>query len=207
VNKLNKMPDRQRGAVLGTHASLLSGTNQKGDATIMRKHSRVIFFVVACLAGFMGQLAAFGATTNSVWNLTSVSTFRAGKIHVARTNAASAVFLSDGTCGLLIGADEFGGTYTNNTRQLKLTLGTGGVAALKSNAVVLIQAQVPSGVTITVKSVKFNKNITLKNGVPVKATDTISGKGCETVGTRTKCKSFSLKTLWTNWTLTSGTDF
>jgi hypothetical protein len=172
----------------------------------MKGHSRVVFFVAACLAGFMGPLAAFGATTNSVWNLTSISSFKAGKIKVVETNSASAVFLSDGTCGLLIGADEFGGTYTNNTRQLKVILGAGGLATLKSNAVVLIQAQVPSGVTITVKSVKFNKNITLtKAGVPVKATDTISGKGCETVGTKTRCKSFSLKTLWTDWTWSSGT--
>jgi hypothetical protein len=172
----------------------------------MRKHSRVVFFVAACLAGFMGQLAAFGATTNSVWAVTSISTFRAGKIHVVETNAAHAVFLSDGTCSLLLGTNEFAGAYTNTTRKVTLTLGAGGVAALRSNAVALIQAQVPAA-TITVKSVKFNKNITLKSGVPVKATDTVGGKGCETFGTKTRCKSFTLKTLWTNWTLSSGADF
>jgi hypothetical protein len=175
-----------------------------GDAT-MKQHLRV--FTAACLAGFIGQLAAFGATTNSVWGLTSISSFKAGKINVARTNAATAVFLGDGTCSLLIGTNQFTGTYTNNTKQLTLTLGAGGLAAIKTNALELIQAQVPSA-TLTVKSVKFSSKIKLsKTGEPVKATDTVSGKGCETVGTKTKCKSFNLKTLWTDWTLTSGADF
>ncbi len=174
----------------------------------MKKHSRVVLFTAVCLAGFIGQVAAFGATTNSVWDLTSISSFSAGKIKVVETNAATAMFLSDGTCGLLIGTNRFAGTYTNNTKQVTLTLGGGGQAALASNAVALIQAQVSPGVTITVKSVKFSSKIKLSTtGVPVLATDTVSGKGCETVGNKTKCKSFKLKTLWKNWTLSSGTDF
>ena len=189
-----------------THARLFSGTNQKGDATL-KKHSRVVFFVAVCLAGFIGQLAAFGATTNSVWGLTSVSSFKAGKINVVKTNAATARFLSDGTCSLQIGTNQFAGTYTNNTKQLTLTLGAGGQASLKTNALELIQAQVPDA-TLSVKSVKFSSKIKLStNGVPVLATDTVSGKGCETVGTKTKCKGFKLKTLWKSWTLTSGTAF
>ena len=173
----------------------------------MKKHSRVVFFTAVCLAGFIGQLAAFGATTNSVWDLSAISSFKAGKIKVVETNAATAVFLSDGTCSLLIGTNQFSGAYTNTTKQIKLTLGAGGVAALKTNALDLIQAQVPSA-TLTVKSVKFSSKIKLSTtGVPVKATDTVSGKGCETIGGKTKCKSFSLKTLWTDWTLSSGTHF
>ena len=173
----------------------------------MKKHSRVVFFMAACLAGFIGQLAAFGATTNSVWNLTSTSTFKAGKIHVVETHAATAVFLSDGTCSVLVGGGEFDGNYTNNTKQLKLTLGAGGLAALKSEALALIQAQVPTA-TLTVKSVKFSSKIKLSTtGVPVIAKDTVSGKGCETFGTKTKCKGFKLTTLWTDWTLSSGTNF
>ena len=173
----------------------------------MKKHSRVVLFTAACLAGFIGQLAAFGATTNSVWGLTTISSFKAGKINVIRTNAATAVFLSDGTCGLLIGTNQFEGSYTNNTKQLTLTLGAGGQAALKTNALDLIQAQVPAA-TLSVKSVKFSPKIKLAtNGVPVVATDTVSGKGCETVGSKTKCKGFKLKTLWTDWTLSSGTAF
>ena len=173
----------------------------------MKKHSRVVLFMAVCLAGFIGQLAAVGATTNSVWDLTSISSFKAGKIKVAETNAASAVFLSDGTCSLLVGANEFAGSYTNNTKQVTLTLGAGGLTALKSNVVDLIQAQVGSGVTITVKSVKFSKIKLSKTGVPVLATDTVSGKGSETIGGKVKSKSFSLKTLWTDWTLSSGTHF
>jgi hypothetical protein len=173
----------------------------------MKKHSRVVFFTAVCLAGFIGQLAAFGATTNSVWGLTSISSFKAGKIKVVQTNAASAVFLSDGTCSLLIGTNQFAGAYTNNTKQVTLTLGTGGLASLKSNAVDLIKAHVGSGVTITVKSVKFSKIKLSKTGEPVVATDTVSGKGSETIGGKVRSKSFSLKTLWTDWTLTSGVDF
>jgi len=172
----------------------------------VKKLTRVVF-LATCLAGFIGQLAAFGATTNSAWNVTSISLFSAGKIKVLETNAASAVFLSDGTCSLLIGTNTFAGTYTNNTKQLTLILGAGGVAALKTNALNLIQPQVPSA-TLTVKSVKFSSKIKLStNGVPVSATDTVSGKGCETIGGKTKCKSFKLKTLWTNWILTAGEDF
>ena len=172
----------------------------------MKGHSRVVFFTAVCLVGFIGQVAAFGATTNSTWNITTISTFKAGKTKVVITNPVAAVFLSDGTCGLLVRTNQYAATYTNNTRQLKLTLSVGGLATLKSDVTALIQAQVPQA-TITVKSVRFSKNIVMKSGVPVKATDTVSGKGCETVGTRPRCKSFSLKTLWTNWTLTSGTDF
>ena len=172
----------------------------------MKKLTRVVF-LAACLAGFIGQLAAFGATTNSAWNITSISLFSAGKIKVLETNAATAVFLSDGTASLLIGTNSFAGTYTNNTKQVTLTLGAGGLASLKTNALDLIQAQVPSA-TLTVKSVKFSNKIKLSTtGVPVSATDTVSGKGCETIGGKVKCKSFKLKTLWTDWTLTSGSDF
>ena len=175
----------------------------------MKKHSRVVFCMAACLAGFIGQLAAFGATTNSVWDVTSISTFKVPRTHliVIQTNAATAVFLSDGTCSLLVGGGAFDGNYTNNTKKLKLTLGTGGQAAMKTNALDLIQPHVPTA-TLTVKKVKFSSTIKLStNGVPVKATDTVSGKGCELVGNKTKCAGFSLKTLWTTWTKTSGADF
>src|ERR1019366_10216423 len=116
----------------------------------MKNQSRVIFFVAVCLAGFIGQLAAFGQTTKSVWNVTTVSTFKAGKINVVETNLVAAVFLSDGTCNVLIGTNQFSGTYTNNTKQLTLTPSAGGVAALKSLALSLIQAQVPAA-TLSVK--------------------------------------------------------
>ena len=35
----------------------------------------------------------------------------------------------------------------------------------------------------------------------------ISALGCEVIAGKNRCKSFTLKTLWTNWTLVSGTDF
>jgi hypothetical protein len=173
----------------------------------MKKHSRIVFFTAACLAGFIGQLAAFGATTNSVWDLTSISTFKAGKINVVETNPATAVFLSDGTASLLVGTNQFAGTYTNTTKQLTLTPGAGGLAGIASNAVALINAAIDDpAITITAKSVKFNSKIKLsKTGVPVSTTDTVSGKGSETVKGKVKSKSFTLKTLWKDWTWSSGT--
>lgn len=164
--------------------------------------------MAACLAGFIGQSVAFGATTNSVWDLTAVSVFKVAKINVAKTNSVTAVFLSDGNCSLLLGTNEYAGTYTAKKSQVTLLLGNGGLGTLKSDAVTLIQDAInDSAITVTVKSLKFSK-ITLKNGVPVKATDTISGTLCGTTSKgKVKCKGFSLNTLWTNWTLSSGTNF
>ncbi len=80
VSKFNKMPDRQRGVKLSTSSSFLYGINQKGDATIMKKHTRIIFVMTACLAGFIAQSPAHAATTNSVWNVNAVSTLQAGRL-------------------------------------------------------------------------------------------------------------------------------
>jgi len=173
----------------------------------MKRHSRIIFVMATCLAGFIGQLAAGGATTNSVWDLTAVSTLKAGKIKDASTNAATAVFLSDGTCSILVGSDEFDGTYTNTTRSLKITFSAGGVAALASNAFDFATSLVPSGITISIKSISKLPSIQLKNGIPVKATERISGKGSATVRGRTASKSFTVTDLLINWTLSSGTIF
>jgi hypothetical protein len=201
------MPVGREAAVPGTRATLWSGTNMKGDAIIMKKHTRIVCFMAVCLVGFMGQLAAFGATTNSVWTLTSISTFKLSKINVAQTNPVTAVFLSDGTCSILVGSDEFDGTYTNTTRTLKITFSPAGVAALESNAFNFATSQVPSGITITIKSASKLPSIQLKSGVPVKATERISGKGSETVGRRTASKSFTDTDLLIDWTLSSGTNF
>jgi hypothetical protein len=184
----------------------LSGTNQKGEAT-MKKRSRIIFVMAACLAGFIGQSPARAATTNSVWDVTAVSTLKAGKIKDVATNAATAVFLSDGTCSILVGSDEFDGTYTNTTRTLKITFSPGGVAALESNAFDFATSLVPSGITITIKNISKLPSIQLKNGVPVKATERISGKGSETVRGRTASRSFTVTDLLIAWTLSSGTNF
>ena len=56
------------------------GIKQKGDGT-MKKQSRVVLFTAVCLVGFIGQISAFGASTNSVWDLTSISVFKVAKIH------------------------------------------------------------------------------------------------------------------------------
>jgi len=173
----------------------------------MKKHSGVVFIVAASLVGFIGQLAASGATTNSVWDVTAVSTLKAPKLKVIETNAATAVFLSDGTCSITVGSDEFDGTYTNTTRSLKITFSPGGVSALESNAFNFATSQVPSGITITIKSASKLPSIQLKDGVPVKATERISGKGSETVRGRTASRSFTVTDLLIDWTFSSGTSF
>jgi hypothetical protein len=165
-------------------------------------------WIVCCLAVlFAGQIAASAASTNAVYSLTSDSVFKAGKINVTQSHPATALFYSDGTCELDVLGFTFTGTYakSKNGKQVVLT-DTTNKAVLESSIAALIAEQAP-GATITVKSVKWSK-ITLDKttGAPTKATDTASGKGCETFGSKTKCKSFALKTTWTNWTLISGTN-
>jgi hypothetical protein len=172
----------------------------------MKKHTRIIFLMAGCLAGLMGQVAAYGATTNSVWALNSISSLSAGKLKAVQTNAATAVFLSDGTASLLVGTNEFDGTYTNNAKQVTLTIGAGGLAGLESNVAAFASSVAP-GVTITIKSIKFSSKIKLTNGIPVKAGDTVSGTGSVTVSGNTKSKHFTVKTLYTSWTLSSGVVF
>ncbi len=179
----------------------------------MTKRSRIVVFLATCLAGFMTQVAAFGQTTNSVWDLDLVATFKAGKFNTNETTSATAVFLSDGTASLIHGTNEYSGTYTNTTKQLTLTLGTNGLAALKADAVSLIDSAIDdTNITITVKSVKFSDKIKLTStGVPESTKATISGKGSETGivkgKTKTVSKSFKLTLLFTDWTLSSGSDF
>jgi hypothetical protein len=170
----------------------------------MKKSSRV----VVCLAAlFASQLAAFAASTNAEYSLTSISTFKVSKYKFAETNSATALFFSDGTAALHIGSYVFSGTWTNkNGKQVTLSPDASGMAAMSNEVVALISAQVPAA-TITVKMpVKFSKIKLSKAGAPILATDTVRGKGSETIGTKTYTKGFSLKTLWTNWTLVSGTN-
>ena len=171
----------------------------------MKKRSGIIIIMAVCVVGFIGQLAASGATTNSVWDVTSISTLSAGKTKIIATNPATAVFLSDGTCSLLVGTNTFGASYTNTTRLLTLHFSVDQTAALESNAVDFVTAIVP-GAAITLKSAKFSK-IPLKLGVPVKATETISGLGSEVISGKLRKKGFKFITAWTSWVLSSGVAF
>jgi len=172
----------------------------------MKKHALVKFFMAACLAGFMGQLAAVGQTTNSAWSVTAVTELKAGKIKDLSTNSVTAVFLSDGTFNLTAGTNVFDGTYTNTTKALTVTFSTNSVAALDSNVVDFIHNEVSTDIVVSIKSSKFSK-IKLKNGAPVSVSDKISGKGTLVIEGKTKSESFSFSTLWTAWTLSSGTNF
>jgi hypothetical protein len=173
----------------------------------MRKHTRIVYLVAAFLAGFIGQLAAFGATTNSVWDLNNINLLSVGKLKAVDTNAATAVFLSDGTFSVLVGTNEFDGTYTNTTKQLTMTLGAGSQAALESNIVDFVLNQIPPGIDITVKSLKVSKIKLSKTGVPGPLTTTMSATASETVQGKTRHKSFSTKSLLTDWVLSSGVAF
>ena len=168
----------------------------------MKKSPWIVFCVAVLFAGLSWQMTAFGASTNAVYSLTSESVFKVGKLKVDQSHAATAVFLSDGTCSLNVGTNVFSGTYavSKSGKQATLTPDVNGLAAIKSNVVALISAQVSAGVTISVKSVKFSKIVRKKGALF--AMDTVSGKGCE----GKKCRGFSLKTQWTNWTLVSGTN-
>ena len=162
-------------------------------------------WIVSCLAVLLaGQIAASAASTNAVYSVTADSAFKAGKIKVTQSNTATALFYSDGTCELVVAGFTLTGTYETSTngKQIILT-DTTNKAALESSIAALIADQAP-GATITVKNVKWSK-ITLNKttGIPTKATDTVSGTGSR----GGKSKSFTLKTLWTGWSLSSGTAF
>lgn len=170
----------------------------------MKKSPWIVFCLTVVVAGLLGQMSAFGQTTNAVYSLTSAYTFKVSKYKVTQTDSATAVFLSDGTCDLLVAGYVFSGTYTvsKSGKQVVLIPDTNGLAAMASNVVSLISSEIP-GVSVSVKRVKFSK-IAIKKGV-LQATDSISGKLSATVNGKLKSKGFSLKTLWTNWTLVSGT--
>jgi len=173
---------------------------------MMRKQSRIILFMAACVAGLMGQVAAFGANTNSVWDLNSINLLKVSKLNAVETNAGTAVFLDDGTFSVTVGTNEFDGTYTNNTKQLTMTLGADSVAGLESNMVdfVVNAADLPPEITITVKSLKVSKIKLSKTGVPEVLTTTLSATASETEGNKTRKKSFSTKSLLTDWVNVSG---
>jgi len=172
----------------------------------MRKSPRIVFCLASFIAVLIGQMTALGATTNAVYDVTSISMFKVGKLHVTVTNAATSAFLSDGTCDLDLGSYHFTGDYavTPNGKQVALTLDTDGKAALESNVVDLIESYA-SGATVSVTGARVSK-ISIKSGAPFKATDTVRGKLSETVGGRLRKRGFSLKTLWTDWELVSGTN-
>ena len=167
--------------------------------------------MVAGLAGLIGQVAAYGADTNAAYDVTAIQLLSAGKAKVVQTNAATAVFLSDGTFIVTIQTDEVTGSYTAKGSSVKLNLDANGTTALESNAVDFGQSLVPTNVTVIATSAKFSSIKLTKAGAPVSTKDSVKGKASETLTvkgkTKTVKKSFTVSTLWTDWTLTSGTNF
>jgi hypothetical protein len=173
----------------------------------MKRSPWIVFCLALSVAGLIGQTTAFAATTNAVYDITSISTAAVGKHHVVVTNSATAVFLSDSNCVLIVGSYDFTGTYAvgKNNKQVTLTRDAAGWLAMSNNVVNIIEPYLPGGVSISLTRGKASK-ITIKDGAPSKATDSIRGKLSETVKGKVKSKGLTLKTLWTDWVLVSGTN-
>jgi hypothetical protein len=169
----------------------------------MKKSSWVAF----CLASLLvSQVVASAASTNAVYSVSINSAFKAGNIRASQSNTGTATFFSDGTANLTILGYTVSGAYAvaKNGRSVTLTDNTD-KSVIASNLAAYIESQAP-GVTITVKSSKFSKITIGKDGVPVKATDTVTGKGSLTFDGKTRSRGFTLKSLVTSWKLLSGTN-
>ena len=163
----------------------------------------IVFCLALSAAGLIGQMTTFGADTNATYTITANWVFKVGKIHESGSHTVTAVFLSDNTCSMTLGLGTFSGDYTERKNGVKLTFGDETKAAIVSNAVAVIEPYLPAGVTAKGKNVKFSK-IKLKDGAPVKASDVVTGKLSETVRGKVQSRPFTLKTVWTDWVLTSG---
>jgi len=177
-------------------------------------------WIVCSLAALVvGQVTAFAqVSTTTVYSVTASNIFSVGKHHVAVSDSAVATFLDTGSCSVEVSGEDYTGSYTvsKGAKDVVLTLNAAGEAAVVSNVTALLYANgLPTNVTVTVKSIKFSKITLGKNGEPITpkaaVTDTVSGTLSETVETKssskTKTKSFSLKTLWVDWEKTSGVAF
>ncbi|HVM61684.1 MAG TPA: hypothetical protein VMV72_12550 [Verrucomicrobiae bacterium] len=173
----------------------------------MTKRSWVVFCLAAGLAGWMGQVAAFGASTNAAYDVTATSVLSVAGHKLSQTESATIAFLSDNTFTGVLGTNVFTGTYTASKSGVALILDTNGVGGIENDANDWLSSEFP-GVTLTYSSAKFTKMTLAKtSGLPAKLSDTIKGKGSETVGGKTRSKGFSIKTSWAGWTLTAGTNF
>jgi len=174
----------------------------------MKNCSRIVVCLAACAAAFVVQSVAFGATTNSVYNLDAITSFSVGKDKAAGTNAASVAFLSDGTCGVTIGTNDYTATYVASKSSVTVTLDPNSQAAYASNIVDFVLANVPAipGLTCTVRKLTFSK-ISLKNGAPTKASASISTLLAAEINGKHRTKGLNLKAAFINWTLASGSNF
>jgi hypothetical protein len=170
-------------------------------------------WIVCSLAAlFLGQIAAFGQTTNAI-TLNAITKIPYGKPHLILTNAATAGFLSNSNCFLKIEGYTFSGTYAvlKGGKSVTITPDADGTAAVESNVVSLILTYVPEldsaspAFAFNSKSVKWSKISIGTTVAKDKATLTISGKVTYT-GKHDKrvTKGFSFKTLWTDWSGSAG---
>ncbi len=156
------------------------------------------------------------ASVPVVYSVLSEDTFAlSGVGHASSASSQTCTFTSTGsftgTFDLYDGTYHYTGTYTlvKNGKQMALTLDANGLSAVESNEVDLIEdAAADAGVsledlTVTIQSIKLG-NISMENGVPHKETNTITGKASAAVNGKFKTKSFTHKSVKTNWTLVSG---
>jgi hypothetical protein len=172
-------------------------------------------WIVCCLAAvFVGQISAFAQSTTAVYSVTTSNFFKVGKTKVAVARAGTVTFLNNSNVTAAIGTTDITGSYTlsKRTNDVLLVRNSAGLAAISNEVVALLYSNgVPSTVTISVKPPKSSAKIALKDGLPITGkpalSDTITGKLSETVNGKIKSKGFSLKTLWVDWTKTSGSAF
>jgi len=165
----------------------------------MKKHSRVVFFMAASLAGFIGQMAAFGQTTNASYTLQSIITIKAGKFKTNLTYSATAVFLSNSNCFLNIDDLVLSGTYTLSKNGKQATLNPD-ISADESTVISFIESKIPE-ITPTVKTIKFSKITRLSEGAPsTKTKATVTARGKYTESGSSKAKGYSFKAVAEEWT-------
>jgi hypothetical protein len=142
----------------------------------------------------------------------STDTLTVGRLgHGSSQSSQTFTLRDDGTWDLFDGTYHYTGTYTpvNNGKQIALTLDANGLSAVESNMFDNIQRLAADdgvsldNLSVSVQSVKIT-NITMKKGVPYKATSTVRGKATAIVNGRFYSESFTQKSVKTNWTLVSG---
>jgi hypothetical protein len=165
----------------------------------MKRHQWIICGLAVLVAGIGGQMTAFGL--DAVYNTTVAVTLHVAGAPAAKdTTGGTLTANSDGSFGLVVGADDFTGNYTlsKNGKQVALTLDGNGQSVLESaimDGITSIAAN--GGVTLsnlTLSKVKVTiSKATIKNGSPQKFTVSVSGRASAGANGKSVTRSFTYK--------------
>jgi hypothetical protein len=166
----------------------------------MKKSPWIVFCVAVLLAGVSGQTTAFGQTTNAAYSITADFVFKCPRLKVDKpvNFLGTGTFLNGVTCILQVGTNDFTGTYVvaKNGKSAKLTLDTGGTSTKNFVAgLIASDPDIPTGVTVTVKSVRFS-HVKL-SGDSLTVASAVSGTLSATIDGKNRSTGFSLKGVWT----------